>query len=221
MFERLLSQEVSQLNKTHTVLDIGCGSGIGRRSEPQEEIARQVGTLLGVEPDPEVEVPACFKKVWRSVLEDADIPQSSVDLAYSFMVMEHVENFDGYMKRLADVMRPGGVYIGATINAKCFFARVARVTACLGIQEKVLTIARGRREVEEYHYPAVYRMNTEPRLRALAAEYGFSRCEIFAVDSNEWFAYFPRPVRWCAHIIRAVFQRSHRNYPYLFIRLVK
>ncbi len=221
VFSRLLDQEVNRLSQVHTVLDIGCGSGIGRRSEPQEAIARSVKMLWGVEPDPEIKVPECFAQVWRSPLENADILPASVDLAYSFMVMEHVDDSVGFAEKLAQIIKPGGIFLGATINARCFFARVARFSSALGVQEQVLALARGKQAIEDYHYPAVYRMNTQDRLQELAEKCGFSRVEIFAIDSNEWFAYFPRPVRWFGHIVRGLFQRSPSTFPYLFVRMTR
>ena len=101
VFSRLLEHELQSLSKQHTVLDIGCGSGIGRRSEPQEAVARRVKSLWGVEPDKDVTVPECLENVWRSTLEESDIPPNSVDLAYSFMVMEHVDDAVGFLGKLS------------------------------------------------------------------------------------------------------------------------
>ena len=219
-FKDLLRNEVSGLPSTSYVLDIGCGSGIGRESTTQEWIASQAQALWGVEPDSEVAVPTCFSQVWRSNLEDANIPKQSVDLAYAFMVLEHVENVPAFMERLSSSLKPGGVFLAATINSKCFFARVARVSGRLGLQEAVLKVARPQ-AVKDYHYPAVYRMNTRAAWAQLAKEYGFSKLDLLVIDSDEWFAYFPKRVRWSAHVVRALFQMRRDTYPYLFLRVEK
>jgi len=219
-FKDLLRDEVSRLSSTSKVLDIGCGSGIGRESTTQESIASQVEALWGIEPDPEITVPDCFSRVWRSNLEDADIPKQSIDLAYAFMVLEHVENVPAFMERLADSLKPGGVFFAGTINAKCFFAKVASLSGRLGLQEAVLKIARPQ-ALKDYHYPAVYRMNTRGTWAQLAKEYGFSKLDILVIDSDEWFAYFPKRIRWCAHVVRALFQMRRDTYPYMFVRLEK
>jgi 2-polyprenyl-3-methyl-5-hydroxy-6-metoxy-1,4-benzoquinol methylase len=219
-FKDLLRSEVAKRNRSATVLDVGCGSGIGRESTTQEWIATQVGQLWGVEPDQEIEIPKCFSQVWRSNLEDANIPSQSVDLAYAFMVLEHVEQVDAFMKRLSDCLKPGGVFLAATINAKCFFARIARITGRIGLQEAVLSVARPQ-ALKDYHYPAVYRMNTRQAWSQLKQKYGFSGLDTLVIDSDEWFAYFPRSVRWSAHVVRAMFQFRQDTYPYLFLRLEK
>lgn len=221
VFKKLLFDEVEKLDKSSVALDIGCGSGIGRKKEPQEQIASVVGNLWGVEPDTEVDVPVCFAKTWRSTLENSDIPESSINLAYAFMVLEHVEKPDDFLRRLANSMKPGGVFLAGTINSKCFFATIAALSAKLGIQEQVLRIAKGKKAVEDYHYPAVYQMNTRTSIEKLALAAGFSKVETLVIDSNEWFHYFPKPIRWVGYPIRTIFQFRQDTYPYMFVRMEK
>lgn len=220
VFKDLLREEVMCLDSGSTVLDIGCGSGIGRESTTQQWVASQVKALWGVEPDVEVEVPSCFANVWRSNFEDASIAPASVDFAYAFMVLEHVEKSDAFLDKLFECLKPGGVFLAATINAKGFFARVARLSASVGLQKQVLAIARPQ-ALKDYHYPAVYKLNTRAYWTQAKEKYGFSKCETLVVDSDEWFPYFPKKIRWSAHIVRAVFQRSEDTYPYMFLRLKK
>lgn len=219
MLCRMIHQELDQRGPDVTVLDIGCGRGIGRKLEPVEAIKQRVAKLWGVEPDKSVEPPACFDQVWQETLEDADIPDHSVDVAYSYFVIEHVVDPVGFAKKLARILKPGGVCISATVNRNCFFAQVSWLCHKLSIQDAVLTVLIGKPLVEEYHYPAVYQMNTRASLQALAHETGISRVDVTYLESDEWLNYFPRPFRWCGHIARRLFNHRPQNYSYLYARL--
>ena len=80
VFLNQLHYEIYQCGSNPTILDVGCGHGIALSREPQFEIAKRSGNYWGVEPDISVTSASCLNRVWQTSLEEADIPEASVDL---------------------------------------------------------------------------------------------------------------------------------------------
>lgn len=221
VFLEQLDFELSKLGSNLTVLDVGCGHGIALKTEPQFEIAKRVGVYWGVEPDKSVQSASCFHQVWQSSLEDADIPDSSVDLAYCQMVLEHVEDPVAFLGKVAKVLKPNGVFLCLTVNVNSTFGWISSTCNKLGIQDAVLTIARGKQLVEDYHYPAVYRMCSQDVLQRLASQFGMSHVKVTLLEADEWLVYFPKGTRWAGYLLTNFFQRRVKNYSWMLARVQK
>lgn len=162
MFTRLIRRECLDRPSPVRVLDIGCGRGIARSFDLVRALRPHIDDLWGVEPDPDVAPQdGLFDHVQTALLEDADLPDNHFDIAYAFMVMEHVADPSAFMQALSRCLKPGGVFIFATPNAKHYFTRIAKLCNTLRIDEHVLRLAKGKEHVDEYHYPVVYKFNDE------------------------------------------------------------
>jgi SAM-dependent methyltransferase len=220
-FLQQLHFELDQRGPEATVLDIGCGHGIALDSQPQFDIAKKSATYWGVEPDPTVSAPECFHHVWSSNFEDADIPAESIDIAYSQMVLEHVMEPEKFLAKVASVLKPSGIFLSLTVNAHSTFARIASTCLRLGVQDAVLRIARGKQLVEEYHYPACYRMTSKPYLDGVGPRFGLNRIDVAFLEADEWLVYFPKGTRWVGNVLTNAFQRNVERYSWLLIRMGK
>lgn len=220
-FLEQLHFELDQRSNDITVLDVGCGHGIALDHQPQFEIAKRVGTYWGVEPDKSVTPPSCFHRVWSSSLEDADIPPQSVDIAYSQMVLEHVMEPEPFLQKIAQVLKPGGIFLSLTVNADSTFARIAKFCHALRIQDLVLRIARGKQLVEDYHYPAVYKMTSQRYLNHTCPRFGLNQIDIAFLEADEWMVYFPTGTRWLGSVLTHTLQRHESAYSWLLVRMRK
>jgi 2-polyprenyl-6-hydroxyphenyl methylase / 3-demethylubiquinone-9 3-methyltransferase len=101
------------------VLDIGCGGGI--LSEPLARLGAQV---VGVDPAAEniaaarahaeaSGVAVDYRASTAEALADAG---ERFDLVLAMEVVEHVADVDLFVKRAAEMVKPGGLMIAATIN---------------------------------------------------------------------------------------------------------
>jgi SAM-dependent methyltransferase len=213
VFVECVRQAVAKRGPGATILDIGCGYGIRREREPQRRIVEMAGQAWGLDPDPAVEIdPGLFQKFWSSTLEDAPVPPGSVDVAYAHMVVEHVADAPRFAAKLHDLLKPGGCAVLLTINAHSYLGRVARAANRLRAQDAVLRWIRGKQEVEDYHYPALYRFNDEDAVKKVANAAGFATTEFAYLDRGEARIYFPRPLRWIPRCLeykhRALQQRT-------------
>jgi 2-polyprenyl-6-hydroxyphenyl methylase/3-demethylubiquinone-9 3-methyltransferase len=101
------------------ILDIGCGGGI--LSEP---LARLGGNVVGIDPAPEnVEVARLhagqsglaidYRAATAEALADAN---EKFDIVIASEVVEHVADLPLFIKRAAEMTKPGGLLIVTTIN---------------------------------------------------------------------------------------------------------
>lgn len=205
-----------------TVLDVGCGRGICRSIEGQKEVGAQCGTFWGVEPDPTVEIDSeLFQKVWRSNLEDADIPSNSLDVVYSAMVLEHVAKPEEFLGKVYDILKPGGTFLAVTISGMSYLGVSTLLSEKLKIQDSLLKVLVGSKNVEEYHYPALYRMNRESSLKKASESVGFSRVRFAYTDNHDALVYFPKGTAWMGRALdcmkKTVKRRQLLNNMYIAI----
>ncbi len=101
------------------ILDIGCGAGV--LSEP---LARLGGTVLGIDPSTEnieaarrhaaaTETEIEYRVGTAEALADTG---ARFDMVLAMEVVEHVADVDLFVRRAADMVRPGGLLFVSTIN---------------------------------------------------------------------------------------------------------
>ncbi len=101
------------------ILDIGCGGGI--LSEP---LARLGASVLGADPSTtNIEVAKLhgaqsglaidYRATTAEALSDAD---ERFDVVVAMEVVEHVADVDLFVRKCADMVKPGGLMVAATLN---------------------------------------------------------------------------------------------------------
>lgn len=206
VFTRVVIERLSARPAPRRGLDVGCGRGIGRRTDYVHAIRECVEDLelWGIEPDSQVRPdPAHFDRVLPTAMELADLPAESFDLAYSYMVMEHVERPAAFFGAVFECLKPGGEYLFVTPNKRHYFTRLAVLLHRLGLDEVVLRIVRP--ESGEYHYPVQYLCNSEEEV-ARYGKVGFEPPRFAYLEPTGPAGYLPgalRPVFWAATLKRA------------------
>lgn len=196
LFIRLVVDEVRGLGRPATVVDIGCGSGIGGDLDRLRPIRAAAQTLWGVEPDEHAPVPpGVFDEVRRADLEGAELPEGHFDLAYSFMVMEHVRDPAGFLQQVRRALKPGGTHLFITINGRHYFGRVARAARALRIDEHLLRVVRRAEDVDRYHYPVHYAFNTPDVIDRHARLAGFDQPEYIFLEQDGPIDYMRGPLK--------------------------
>jgi SAM-dependent methyltransferase len=91
------------------VLDIGCS--YGHLLQSMEE---RGWSTVGIEPSPDAARYArehTRGQILETTLETVDLPAATFDAVVSLYVLEHVRDPRGFLAKVADVLRPGGVAI--------------------------------------------------------------------------------------------------------------
>lgn len=169
VFMEVVVDEARRRGSACRILDVGCGAGIGRDVQLQWVIKNAAEELWGIEPDSEVTVANdLFDHFQYALMETAELPADHFDIAYSSMVMEHVADPGAFLAAVHRCLKPGGVYLFVTPNAQSFVPWATKVLHAARLDEFMLRLIRGRKEVEEYHYPVQFRCNLPKQLSRYA-----------------------------------------------------
>jgi SAM-dependent methyltransferase len=199
IFHDLILAEARALGDRPTIVDIGCGSGLDGDVPLQRSIARAAGRFIGIEPDPTVALGDYFTETHRCRFEAAPLEPGSVHVAYAAMVLEHLSEPQAFWDKLGEVLVPGGVFWGLTLDGRHPFCAASSWLERLGLKDAYLNWRYGRRGVDRYeNYPTYYRSNTPEQIGRLAA--AFRSCEtINFARVGQYSDYLPRSLRPLAH----------------------
>lgn len=203
LFTSVLQAEVVRYPRPRRVLDIGCGRGIAQSIDAPMVLRSVADEVWGLEPDPKVPQPAHVTHFQHSLMENASIPEASIDLAYSCLVMEHVATPREFMSAVYRCLKPGGAYLFMTMNARHYFVRMARLAKAMRVDELALRVVRPSREVDDYHYPVQYRFNDPATITRICRDCGFESPEFAYVEFQGPSPYFRGPLRPFLHLMNA------------------
>jgi len=107
----------ARLSRRKQVLDAGCGSGYG-----SAELARTAAGVLGI--DRSADAIAFARGEYRAAnlrFEEGDcaalpVPDGSIDLVVAFEVIEHLEDWRGFLREVRRTLAPSGQFIVSTPN---------------------------------------------------------------------------------------------------------
>jgi SAM-dependent methyltransferase len=178
-----------------TLLDIGCGHGFGGDLKLQQSLAAAADQYVGIEPDPLVTPGDHVTERHCCLFEDAELPPGSIDIAFANMVLEHLPEPARFFDKLYEVLRPGGVFWGLTMDARHWFCTASLAAERLRLKDVYLTALRGRRGVDRYeNYPVHYRCNTPGQIRRYVRR--FAGCEFLEFARVGQLNYYvPKPLR--------------------------
>jgi SAM-dependent methyltransferase len=172
----LILEDAKRRGPGLTFLDIGCGRGFGGDLRLQQSLARAAGCYVGIEPDSAMDPGPHVTERHGCVFEDAPLEFDSVDVAFANMVLEHLELPGRFWDKLYDVLRPGGVFWGLTMDARHWFCRASLWADRLKVKGLYLTALRGQRGDGRYeNYPVFYRCNTPEQITRYTGR--FRSCE--------------------------------------------
>jgi SAM-dependent methyltransferase len=202
-------------------LDIGCGRGFDSDERLQRELAGASAAYVGVEPDPDIAMLDVFSQVHRTTLENAQLAPESIDVAFSVMVLEHLDDPAAFWASLHRCLRKGGIAWNFTVDARHWFARNSALIARLGLKDRYLTLLKGRRGADRYeNYPVRYLCNTPDDVRKHAAE--FEQVDVYSLSRvGQVDYYLPRVTQPFAHWLDRRDVRSGAPGMVLVVRAVK
>ncbi|MEX2048893.1 MAG: class I SAM-dependent methyltransferase [Gemmatimonadota bacterium] len=222
IYSELVARDIRRFGKPVTVLEIGCGMGFDGDVSLQRQMAERADRYIGVEPDRDVEPEPIFTELIRTPLESAGLEPGSVDVAYSIMVMEHLEEPIAFVEAIHRALRPGGVYWGFTVDRRHWYTYVANALTRLNLKSAYLDLLSGRRRgAGRYHdYPTAYRINCPRDLRRY--EKLFTRVDSWNVGPFDSAAHYaPRALRSLVRGIERIRVRAGAPRTDFVVRVVR
>jgi ubiquinone/menaquinone biosynthesis C-methylase UbiE len=173
-YSQLLYEEAldRRLGAGMSWLDVGCGHGVlpPWRGAAERALVERAYRVVGIDLDWEGLL--AHSHINSKVYGDAaalPFPAESFDIVTANMVLEHLEHPAQQFREITRVLRPGGLFVFLTPNARGYLARIARLVP-ESFKPWLLRVLEGRRS--EDVFPTHYRANTTDRIAALCAETG-------------------------------------------------
>ena len=221
IFLDMILADASRREGQPTILDIGCGHGFDGNVALQREVADSAGQFIGIEPDAAIQPGNYFHRIHTNYFEDAPLESNSIDIAYAVMVLEHLKRPQLFWDKLHDVLRPGGIFWGLTVDKRHWFCALSKSLDQLRLKELYLNLLLGKRGKTRYeNYPVYYRNNAPADIANMTCRFARQDCWNFSRE-GQCAAYFPRPlaplIAWLDR--RAI--RANRPGSLLAIRVQK
>jgi len=115
MLDDLEVELVARYGTGRDVLEIGCGTGL-----ILERVARFARTARGIDLSAGMLARAQARGLAVALASATELPiaSASVDVAYSFKVLAHVQDIEAALREMARVVRPGGWVLAEFYNAR-------------------------------------------------------------------------------------------------------
>lgn len=181
----------SQLTTEMVWLDLGCGHQIlpyWRAAEEQKLVAR-CRMIVGIDYD--------FDSLWRhhnlhhrvqGAISRLPFADNSFDLVTANMVVEHLDRPDEQFREVARALKPGGLFIFHTPNARGYATRLSRLVPD-GLKARLVYLLDGRKENDVFE--TFYRANTQESIERVSAAAGFEVVNIRMLVSDAVFYVIP------------------------------
>jgi ubiquinone/menaquinone biosynthesis C-methylase UbiE len=157
IFEQTL---LRRIKLSDTVLDIGCG----RHAPNLVKLKGRANVLIGIDlvrfeiADPDLVL------LTGSVCKMSSIATSSIELAYSRSLMEHVEHVEAAYAEIDRVLKPGGTYAFLTPN---FFDYASLIGYLVPNRFHAAIVRLTERRSKQDVFPTFYRSNTHRSITRL------------------------------------------------------
>lgn len=158
-----------------TVVDLGCGRGANAQTEDPIPLRKnlriikgKVKKVIGIDVDPVGhENPSIDEFRLIEPGKPWPLENASVDLIFSDLVLEHVEDPEMYFSEVERVLAPGGYLCLRTTNLNGYVA-IANKIIPEKYHDRILQSAYAKYQPCD-KFPAVYRCNTPRALRNMIA----------------------------------------------------
>ncbi len=151
VFERRIA---AKLTDNSVLLDVGCG----RTAPHLRKYKGAAKTLYGIDMVPFTTDDKDLILFNGDACSMPDIPDDSVDLAYSHAVMEHVEDPENCFREIARVLKPGGSYMFLTPSI-FDYGSIGAAIVPNAWHPKIVNFMTGR--AEEDVFPTFFRCNSK------------------------------------------------------------
>ncbi len=151
-----------------SILEIGSGA-----SNHTSAFLAELGTLRGVDIDPDVTTNTSLAEAHVITGDRYPFSNHTFDVCVSNYVVEHVEHVDQHLAEIRRVLKPRGLYVFRTPNARHYTAVASRLTPHWF---HTLVANRLRNLPTHAHdpFPTFYRMNSATALTRLSGAQGFA-----------------------------------------------
>lgn len=174
-------------------LDLGCGHQVFAdwMTADQNRLVERAEVAVGIDLDlPALKAHPGLRYRIYGDLTHIPLRDQTFDVITANMVVEHLDRPDLVFREVQRLLRPGGVFVFHTTNARNpFLAAAARIPQ--GLKNRMVYMFEHRKA--EDVFPTHYRANQPGDIRALAASTGFE-CRALELVSSSAFTQMLGPL---------------------------
>lgn len=205
--DRVLERAIfAHISKDCAVLDIGCG----RTAPNLSRLIGRAGTLYGIDVIDFTISDERLRLFKNDVCDLKDIPDASIDVAYSRAVMEHLERPEDAYSEIARVLKPGGVYIFTTPSIYDYGSLIA-LAIPNRFHARIVSATEGR--PGEDVFPTVFGSNSFRAIRRHARQSGLSIRELRYMGQYPNYLVFNRVLFWLGSLYQKAIERFRVTQP--------
>jgi SAM-dependent methyltransferase len=184
------------LSRARKVLD--CGGGPHTELAPSRSPGREV----------------CFHPLGPD--GSLPFPAEGLDVVCAGWVLEHVREPAAFLAEVRRVLRPGGSFVGLTVNAVHLAALAARAAHLLPptLARRVVRRLYGRPAPEAF--PVCFRLNTRAEVRRQARRAGLELTDVQGFANPDFFSFTPR-LRQAAILVDYLLERAGTDLGRLYL----
>lgn len=156
-------------------LELGCGRQIfpefiSSSEREEHELVSCCRLAVGIDYSPDgLRRHRSLANVLAGDIQRLPFADVSFDIVSANMVMEHIEHPVVALSEIKRILKPGGLFLFHTINARNYTFAAAKATP-QGIKHKLIWLLEGRKEDDVF--AVFYRFNTAARIGSVAEEAG-------------------------------------------------
>jgi ubiquinone/menaquinone biosynthesis C-methylase UbiE len=164
-------------------LDLGCGHHLlpEWRGDAERELLAQVPLVVGIDYDFESLLKnENIRNLSRADARQLPFASESFDLVTANMVVEHLDDPRTQFAEIGRVLKPGGIFLFHTPNARSYFVTLARLLPD-GVKKRIAKFIDGRDESDVF--PTYYRANRPEDIEAVAKAAGLEVADVTLVST--------------------------------------
>jgi SAM-dependent methyltransferase len=174
-----------------TWLDLGCGHQIlpAWRGEAEKRLAGRGRALVGIDYDlPSLRTHPHLRLKVRGDIATLPFRDRSFDLVTANMVVEHIENPERQFEEVRRVLKPGGLFLLHTPNARGYPVLMGKLVPP-ALRPRLVTLLEGRKEEDVFE--TFYRANTPRSIQALSERAHLDVVDVKLLVSAAMFVVIP------------------------------
>lgn len=172
-------------------LDIGCGHQVlpEWRAEEEQRLVSHCKMLVGFDYDMDsLKKHRNLHYKVRGAISSLPFRNKYFDLVTANMVVEHLDNPEEQFREVGRVLKPGGIFIFHTPNARSYTTMLASLIH-RGLKDKLIYLLDGREEEDVFE--TYYRANTQQSIKDMSQKTDFNIVKVKMIASDAAFSVIP------------------------------
>jgi len=194
------------LNSEDVVVNMGAGL---TSKDKVRSLKGEVKKVIGLDINPEVLNNQDLDEA-HIIKDILPLEDSSVDMAYSDYVLEHIEKPEVFLREVHRILKPGAAFFFRAPNLFYYVSVIAKFSPHF-IHNLIANSMRGLPKGEHEPYKTYHRLNTQSSIFKYAKLAGFRTVELKYIETEPSYMMF----HWLPFYLGVFYERMVNKYEFL------